>query len=81
MRDARILILTEVLRNPNKPLKVYIEIIPVARATFFSAKAELLAKSVLIFSERKQLTVDHAEALRFLAETYPGMKGLFDIVV
>lgn len=76
MKDARILILTTLLRHPNKPLKVYIELIPVARATFFSAKAELETSGVLIYVDRKQLSVDRAAALRFLAETYPGLPDL-----
>lgn len=76
MKDARILIITTVLRHPNKPLKVYIELVPVARATFFAAKAELEACDVLIFVDRKQLTVNRAAAIRFLKENYPGLPHL-----
>ncbi len=76
MRDARILILTTLLRHPNKPLKVYVELVPVARATFFSAKAELEASGVVQFVDRKQLTVDREAALQFLADTYPGLNDL-----
>jgi hypothetical protein len=76
MKDARILILTTLLRLPNKPLKVYIELVPVARATFFSAKAELETAGALIYVDRKQLTVDRIAALRFLTDTYPGLPDL-----
>ena len=81
MKDSRILILTELLRNPGKPLKVYIEMIPVARATFFSAKAELEASGVLIFTDRKQLEVNRDAARQFLSTTYPGLPDLLSDVL
>lgn len=78
MKDPCILILTELLRNPNKPLKVYIELLPIARATFFAAKAQLEARGVVQFVDRKQLTVDRAAARRFLQDVYPGLVTLLE---
>lgn len=76
MNDPRLAVMSAVLHQPNKPLKVYIEMSSVARATFFKAKANLEEVGVLSFEDGKQLKIDRIAARQFLSQHYPGLVSI-----
>lgn len=78
MSDPRLSIIAAVLKEPNKPLKVYMELSSIARATFFKAKASLEAEGILSFEAGKQLSIDRDAAKRFVSEHYPGLLNIVD---
>ena len=77
MIDPRLSIIAAILREPNKPMKFYIEMSEVSRATFFKAKSDLAQRGILRLVGGKQLEVNTEEARSFVATLYPGLVSVF----
>lgn len=77
MIDARLSLIAAVLNEPNKPLKFYIEMSRVSRATFFKAKSDLEQRNVVHLRDGKTLQLNPEEAIDFLDRLYPGLANVF----
>lgn len=77
MKDGHLALISIVMSEPGRPLKYYVDLSGVSRATFFKAKRELGGKGALFVGESGLLDLDNEAARRFIEAKYPGLSQLF----
>ena len=77
MKDGHLALISIVMRAPGRPLKYYVDLCGVSRATFFKAKRELGDSVALSVGDSGLLDLDNAAARRFIEAKYPGLSQVF----
>ena len=78
MRDGAVILLSLVLSYPHRPLKYYVEMSGMSRATFFKVKKKLESRNVIKCTRTPSgIQIKRENALSYLEVAYPGMTKLF----
>jgi hypothetical protein len=78
-KSSHLKILSLLQSDPDRPLKYYVSLSAMSRATFFRAKSDLEECGIItVDTKSKTILLDKEKAVSLLREDYPGLCSLFD---